>query len=101
MSIRSERALADLTGTGQNAAVNVEDLESGSVWVHGTFVGTAQVQVSPRLASPSWVNEGSALTVPGRIAIPAGTALVRIDCTAFTSGDIESTAAGRDDDRKG
>jgi len=99
MSAFQSRAAADLTGTGQNAGVEVSDMESGFYWVVGTFVGTVQVQVSPD--GTNWVNEGSALTVPGKIAMPAGTKQMRADCTAFTSGTIEGVVTGRDDDRLG
>ena len=93
------RALADLGGTGQNAGVHVGDLETADVWVVGTFVGTLQVQVSPD--GTNWVNEGSALTAPGKISIPKAAKQVRGDCTAYTSGTIEMVVTGVDDDLKG
>ena len=99
MSKWQSRPLADLTGTGQNAGVEVSDLESSAVWIVGTFVGTAQMQVSPD--GTNWVDEGAALTTPGKVAVPDYVKQVRVDCTAYTSGTIESLVTGIDEDRKG
>lgn len=99
MSKFQTRAAADLTATGQNAGVEVSDLETAHYWVVGTFVGTLQVQISPD--GTNWVNEGSALTAPGYVAIPAAAKQVRGDCTAYTSGTIEGVITGVDEDRLG
>ncbi len=100
MARQAERALTDLTGTGQNAGVTISDLESSTMWVVGTFVATAQVQVSPD--GTNWVNEGSALTAPGRVLLTSEEGKqARIDVTAFTSGTIESIITGKDEDVKG
>ncbi len=92
------RPLADLTGTGQNAGIVVNDLETAAIWIVGTFVATAQVQISPD--GTNWVDEGAALTAPGRVSIPADANQVRVDCTAYTSGTIESVVTGVDEDLK-
>lgn len=93
------KTTADLTGTGQNAGVDVSDLETASYWVFGTFVGTVQMQVSPD--GTNWVDEGSPVSAAARISIPQEAKQARLDCTAYTSGTIESAITGIDDDRLG
>jgi hypothetical protein len=99
MGAFKSRALADLSGTGQNAAVDVSDLETCAMWVSGTFVGTLQMQISAD--GSSWVNEGSPVTAAAKIDIPATAHYVRGDCTAHTSGDIVMNITGIDEDRLG
>jgi hypothetical protein len=93
------RPAADLGAVAANAGINVSDLETANYWVTGTFVGTLQVQVSPD--NVNWVNQGSALTAPGTISIPASAQYVRGNCTAYTSGTISGVVTGVDDDQKG
>ncbi len=96
-----DTALPDLVGTGQNVAVNVEALEESDVWVGGTFVATYTVEASPDGVLFVPVPNGAGLTAPAIVSLPSGTKQTRVDCTAFTSGTIESVAAGRDLDRLG
>jgi len=99
MSKFQTRVLADLAAVAQNAGVQVGDLETADVWIVGTFAGTLQVQVSPD--NVNWVNEGAALTAPGKVSIPAAAQFVRGDCTSYTSGTISMVVTGVDDDRQG
>lgn len=99
MSKFQSRPLVDLTGTGQNAGIRVDDLETADMWVTNTFVGTLQMQVSPD--NVNWIDEGSPVTAPARINIPVAAKYVRGDCTAFTSGDISMDVTGVDEDRLG
>jgi hypothetical protein len=93
------RPLADLAAVAANAGVQVGDLETSALWVVGTFVGTAQVQISPD--NVNWVDEGAALTTPGRVSIPGDAQFVRVNVTAYTSGTVESVVTGVDEDRLG
>jgi len=95
----SSRPLADLAAVAVNAGINVSDLETADMWVTGTFVATAQVQLSPD--NVSWIDEGAALTAPGRVSIPKAAKFVRVSCTAYTSGTVESDVTGVDDDQLG
>jgi hypothetical protein len=99
MAQTKSRDLADLTGTGQNAGVNTSDLESATIWVKGTFVGTVQPQESPN--NVDWYDVGSPVTAPGRQAMSADALYGRLNCTAYTSGTIEGLITGVDNDLKG
>lgn len=92
-------ALADLTGTGANAAKSVADFETAHLYVTGTFVGTVVAEVSGD--GTNWAPAGAAVTAPAVIALPASASMARLNCTAFTSGTIKSHLAGRDSDRAG
>ena len=98
MGKQINRALADVGSATNNAGINVSDLDACAMYVQGTFVGTVQLQISSD--GSTYVNEGSAVTVPDRIAIPADAKFTRIDVTAWTSGTIESVVSGRDNDLK-
>lgn len=93
--------LADLTGTGQTAAVEIAHLEEAAIVVGGTFVGTFELEVSPD--GTMWVPHA---TITGKTAPFAGEIgyrckQVRLSCTAHTSGTIESFVAGSDTDLEG
>lgn len=93
----AQRAVGNLTSVATTPAVEVSDLESAALWLTGTFVGTAFLQVSPD--GTTWVDEGSSLTAPGRFVIPAYAKQVRGRCSAFTSGTLAFQVTGKDDDR--
>ena len=98
MATTTSKALADITSQAANAGVNTSEYETANMHVYGTFVATVQVQVSHD--NTNWINEGSALTATGKVALPPAL-FSRCNVTAFTSGTIKSVVMGRDDDRKG
>lgn len=92
-------ALSDLTGTGQSTAANVSDLDVLHITVGGTFVGTYTVEGSTdgtNFAAIVDINANSltGLTAPTTAQLPAGLRSVRVNCTAYTSGTIESDVSG-------
>lgn len=93
------RVVADLTGTGDSVSINVSDLEAASIWTVGTWAATVGVEISPD--NVNFVALGSTYTVVTKTVLPTDTRFVRITCSAFTSGDIETVVAGRDEDRLG
>ena len=98
MSQTKSRDLADVGSATNNAGVNVSDLESATLWVKGTFVGTVQPEESPN--NVDWYAVGSPVTAPGRQVISSDALYVRIDVTAYTSGTVESLVTGVDNDLK-
>lgn len=92
MPISRRAELDDLIATGFNAGVDCSTLDSKRMWIVGTFVGTVQVEISPD--DVAYIAEGVALTAPGDVALPADTRFARANCTAFTSGVIESQVTG-------
>lgn len=82
--------LADVGSATNNAGVGL-DGDDFDMYVQGTFVGTVQLEISAD--GTNYVPEGTAVTVPDRIAIPNSAQFARIDVTAYTSGTIESVAA--------
>ena len=92
------RALADVGAAEANGGVEVSDLETSSVWLQGTFVGTVQPEISGD--GVAWHALGSGLTVPTIVALPAYARQVRFDVTAYTSGTVEGIITGRDEDLK-
>lgn len=68
-------------------ATDLDDAESVLFSLSGTFVGTVQLQVSPAESGNIWFDWGPALTAPGVVWVPVGTALrIRANVTAYTSG---------------
>jgi hypothetical protein len=92
-------ALGDLVGVATTPAVDISANEESDLYINGTWVGTVQPEVSADGTNFNAV--GSALTAPAIVALPKTAKQVRLDCTAFTSGTIESQVGGRDDDRLG
>ncbi len=93
------RTVADVTGVAASASIRITDLEEASYWVLGTFVATVFVQTSPD--DTNWIDLGASFAIPTKTVLPTDARFVRINCTAFTSGDIESQVSGRDNDSKG
>lgn len=92
---------ADLTGTGETAAVDVSHLEEIAVGAFGTWAGTIELQVSfdgtnftghPTLTAKTAVFSG---------AVGFRCKQIRFSCSAFTSGTIETAYSGTDEDREG
>lgn len=65
-------------------AVDVSDLVSAVAGIAGTFVATFELMVS--FDGVTFSPYGTNLTAPGTWAIPDAAKMVRIDCTAYTSG---------------
>lgn len=96
------REPADGTETGSTAdpivstkasdAIAVEDLDSIRVQVSGITTGTVQVQSS--LDGSTWVNEGSALTADGAVAITGPRKNVRGNVTVSTDVSVVMKAGG-------
>ena len=102
MSKNNFVAFTDRTGTGVTEVVNlreefgevVEEIKSrrnADLYVFGPFVGTVALEISPD--GTNFIAEGSALTVPGRLAIPESAHSARANVTAFTSGTISTVVA--------
>jgi hypothetical protein len=92
---------ADLTSAASTAAVDVSHLETIYICGGGTFVGTWELQFS--MDGTNWHVHP---TITGKTAAFNGTVgfrakLVRITCTAYTSGTIKSQYSGDDEDRLG
>ncbi len=74
-------------------SMNVEDFSTDKgVQVHGTFAATVQVQFS--VNGSDFEDVGAALTAPAYVPIPAIAKRVRVDTTAFTSGNPAATLGG-------
>lgn len=99
MPTQRGQALDDLTGVATTPDVDVSDGETIDLWVNGTFVATVQPEASAD--GVTFAPIGAALTAPAVVSIPATAKKVRLDCTAFTSGTIESQVGVQDSDRKG
>lgn len=99
-------ALDDLTATGASSAASVEALDVVCVAVTGTFTATYSIEGSidgTNFAAASDIHGNSlaGLTAPTAVQMPAGYKQLRVNCTAFTSGTIESDVGGKDDDLRG
>lgn len=71
-------------------ALDVSDLGRKVVTIEGTFTATYQVQINLNPAAAagdaSWINEGATITTPGSLEVTKPIALIRVRCTAYTSG---------------
>lgn len=92
---------ANLTATGETAAKDVSHLEEVAVCVGGTFVGTCGVEVS--FDGSTWVPHPTLTgkTAPFSGAIGFRCKQIRMDCSAYTSGTIQSAYSGSDTDQEG
>lgn len=89
-------SLGSLDEVAAGTAVSVAHLESWAAMIHGTFVGTASVQIS--FDGTNWINHPT-FTDKTAPMVAAGTMRVkqvRLNCTAYTSGDIAATVSGED-----
>lgn len=91
-------ALDDLESTTETDPVDVGHLENVAVVVGGTFTGTWSLQVSPD--GTLWVPHA---TIAAKTAAFAGAVgyrvkQVRLSCSAYTDGTIESFVTGDDED---
>lgn len=91
-------ALADLTGTGVTAAVDISHLEDWNVLIGGTFVGTVSLEVE--FGDGVWVEHPDVIDKTVPIVVPGAMRArqVRANCTAYTSGTIETRISGTDED---
>jgi hypothetical protein len=80
--------------TGNGTAYDVAHAQAASVavFVGGTFVGTYQVKVSHD--GTNFVQYGSNLTAPGVVEIKIPVKMVRVDCSAYTSGQGVASVGG-------
>ena len=93
--------LGDLTGTGATTAIDVSHLENLGMMVGGTFVGTYEMQASFDGGATFVALPSGGGTAPKTIAVGIAVQQIRVECTAFTSGTLKNSAAGKDEDRKG
>jgi hypothetical protein len=70
--------------SGLGTALDIWGATTKLVQATGTFTGTIQIQGS--LDGTTWVNEGSAITAAGALAITNAWNYLRSKCTAYTSG---------------
>jgi hypothetical protein len=85
--------LADVGSQTNNVATDLSALNPASMWIVGTFAGTIQVQVSAD--GTTFVSQGSPVTAPAQVALPADTKFARINVTAYSSGTVKSLVVGR------
>lgn len=82
--------------TGIGAAYRADHFAHHTTWLHGTFVGSVQIQLSTD-AGVTWQDEGSALTTAGNYADVQKLAdFVRAKMTAYTSGTLTLDLRGLD-----
>ncbi len=95
-------AMDDLAAVAATAGLDISELESASVSVGGTFVGTYSIELSFD-AGATWVPhpDATGLTAPKIQALGMRAQQVRVNCTAYTSGTLECDMGGTDEDRKG
>lgn len=85
---RKSRVSGSVTATGTICSFDMTAYRHFSTAVGGTFVGTVQTQISLD-GGTTWVLFGTAVTAPASVSYQnAATTLVRLQCTAFTSGAI-------------
>lgn len=86
--MRKANVFGSVTATGTICSFDISAFRHFSTCVGGTFVGTVQTQVSFD-GGTTWVLFGSAVTAPASVSYTnAAATLVRLQCTAFTSGTI-------------
>ena len=94
--------MGDLEETASTDPVEVSGLESFSVTVGGTFVGTYSIEVSMDGTTFVVHPSASAKTAPFVLDIAANTyKQVQVTCSAYTSGTIKCLLGGRDADLRG
>lgn len=95
------QAMDDLTSTTETDPLDVGHLENVSVVVGGTFAGTWELQVSPD--GILWVPHATITgkTAPFADAIGYRVKQVRLSCSVYSSGTIESFITGDDEDLRG
>ncbi len=101
MSKKRFGSFTDLGSATESDPVDVSDLEAIYVVGYGTFVGTWELQFSM-----DGVSFNTHPTITGKTAAFSGAVgflckQVRIACTAWTSGTIESDYSGKDDNLLG
>lgn len=87
-----EASLQDLTGVANGAAVSIADIQSVTVNIGGTFVGTAKIQVSADQGT-TWV-DFQTTTAPVVSNVLPNVGRLRVICSAYTSGTIKSSMGG-------
>lgn len=104
MSKHFSTSVGGLTGTGTSSTPgNVENLEHVLVVVGGTFVATYTVEGTLDGTTYGPVqdihgNDLSGLSAPIGRQLPAGYKLIRLNVTAFTSGQVDGDVGGLDTD---
>lgn len=69
------------------AGVDISEASKVAVYLHGTFVGTVQWQISTD--NVNWADTGAAQTAPGVIDVTTPANWIRADVTAYTSGTLD------------
>lgn len=72
-----------LAATGDGTAFGCPDLEGKWVEIGGTFVATYAVKV---IGASGAVIEIASVTAPAMVEVPPECSSVRVDCSAWTSG---------------
>lgn len=80
---------------GVGRAENVFRFRDKYVQVHGTFVGT--VQVEGTIDGSEYFAIGSPTTAPAVVPVPETVEFLRVRTTAFTSGEPKATLGGFDE----
>lgn len=95
------QVLGTVSSQAAGTAANVENLDPVCVNIFGTFVGTYTVEGSVDGTNFEALLDYFGNSLAGKTAalwaqLPAGLKAVRINCTAYTSGDIEGAVGGID-----
>lgn len=93
MAISQIASLPNITSATFNVGMDCSVQDTKSFWVLGTFVATAQVQISPD--NLTYVNTGAPVTAPGVVTLPTTTRFARLNVTAYTSGTVQSLIEGQ------
>jgi hypothetical protein len=94
MAVIQSTPLAVPGAVAAGAAIDVANLDRKAVYCDGTFVGTAQIQISPDATGTRWFNEGAAFTAAGVLEITKPARRMRVNVTAWTSGLHVITCCG-------
>lgn len=75
--------------------VDVSDLQSVHLSITAIGVGTYKVMVSyDGGATPTFVQLGASVTADADVSIPDAAQVVRVDCSAYTSGTPKGSISG-------
>lgn len=83
---------APLNQTGVSESLLVAEYTGKTVVIGGTFVGTAQLEGS--LDGTTWIVIGASTTTPAVRETTASWRFLRINVTAYTSGEIVAMFSG-------
>lgn len=93
-SINTDVTIAMPTSATTGAATDMSRFVSGyTLYIASMGTGTYQYQISHD--ATLWVNEGSAVTADGVLAVSKQARWGRWNCTAYTDGTPTATVAGK------